>query len=450
MDDPFRRPRRSNILKRFQRGLGALGALFAPEKDRKEQLFEFAGILSDTEAGAFTSFINIQMANIFLAEYGVQLIANDRTVHVYEEWPGLDRRRRSGSIYREGIWAPGASTVLYLPAALRAEKGTVSQRCAFTFHRAPEGIGGAWMDNGPAGAVLRHLKGQALDHGAPAPLYRQRLTPDGYRKAHFVRYGMLGGATAAELKLATEMRGKVNNAIMALREADPAFLKRCEVEERKASELAEFLLTVTPRINRPEDGCRRIADQFIVGADDKQPIHLPPTKRVIRDENGVYWRGLVHPLLGPVGSWTRIGKFGAASEGRRLDRSTPIATPSWCHGLFGTFYRIPDPESAGFAIVAGKAVGSAWDLRRGRGRPRMQAGAYLTSRRLKPLNPARTGWGNIAFDLPKWAVDNSKTRNPMPYGDPWRDGEVSCPEPLRPVRFRDLWPDLVNCGQIVT
>src|SRR5262249_43550361 len=92
-----------------------------------------------------------------------------------------------------------------------------------------------------------------------------------------------------------------------------------------------------PASSHPEDGCMRIADPLLIEDDDRPS--RPPTKRVVRDENGVYWRGILHPLLGPIGRWIRIGKFGAASECRRLDPSIPIQLrkpkkgSQWLHSL---------------------------------------------------------------------------------------------------------------------
>jgi hypothetical protein len=76
----------------------------------------------------------------------------------------------------------------------------------------------------PAGCcgIFRSL---SLDEGAPAPLGRQGGTQ--WRSA---RLG--GGPSPQEKKRATGTRAKVNEAIVALREADRSFLAICEEQER--------------------------------------------------------------------------------------------------------------------------------------------------------------------------------------------------------------------------
>jgi hypothetical protein len=310
---PRRRPRRSNSLKDIGRLLSTASTTY---EDRKGRLEVHSAKLNNTDGNAHSNYFKIQTANLFLRQFGVQLIANDRAFHIYEEWPGMDRRLISGSVFTQ--------TKLFFSSG---------------------GIGAAWLDDGPAGNALRHLKHQALDLGAPVPLYRQRLTPSGYKKERFEKYGTLGGATDAELKRATETKAKLNAAIMALREANPEFLKSCEAEEDKPRQLARELYRLLeiwdqaagPDLKSPT--MRPLSSGLLIparnsteagsivrlfGDDDDLPALSPPTKITIRDENGVCWRGVRHPLLGPVGRWTRIGKFGAASECRRLNPSTPI------------------------------------------------------------------------------------------------------------------------------
>jgi len=133
--------------------------------------------LSDIEASARNLYFTIKTVNLLLQQFGVQLIGNEpdyRVFHIWEEWPGA--------------------------------------------------IGAAWLDDGPAGDVLRYLKAQALDRGAPAPLAKQ-----GSRERRSTR---LGGATAQEKRLATLSRWKENAGIMALRDADHSFIAACEAAER--------------------------------------------------------------------------------------------------------------------------------------------------------------------------------------------------------------------------
>jgi hypothetical protein len=159
---PVRRPRRSNSLKDLQRLLGVAGT--AHEESRKDRLLAKVRKLSDTETNARNNCFKIATVNLFLRRYGVRLIANDRVFHIEEDHPGA--------------------------------------------------IGAAWLDDGPAGDALRYLKAQALDEGAPAPLYRQGGTSEGS--------GRLGGPTKQEKDLATISRRKENGGIMALRDGrDP-------------------------------------------------------------------------------------------------------------------------------------------------------------------------------------------------------------------------------------
>jgi hypothetical protein len=135
-----RRPRRSNTLKDIGR---LIGIASTAHEDRKDRLLAKVRKLSDTEGSARSNYFTIQTVNLVLRRFGVQLIANDRVLHVLEEWPGA--------------------------------------------------IGAAWLDDGPAGDALRYLKAQALDRGAPAPLAKQ-----GSRER---RSAVRGGATAQEKRL---------------------------------------------------------------------------------------------------------------------------------------------------------------------------------------------------------------------------------------------------------
>jgi hypothetical protein len=489
-----RRPRYSNSLKSLRRLIG--GASTAHEKSRKERLFEHAAILADTEAGAYTCFINIQMANLFLEEFGVRLIANDRAVHVYEEWPGMDRRRISGSVLNCAVGFD-----------ISSREPVQWERTRLFFQGG--GMGAAWEDDGPAGAVLRHLKAQALDHGAPAPFYRQRFTDAGYRKDQFRKlrpvdcprqYGLLGGATADELKLATLSREKVNEAIMALREADPEFLKRCEEAERAAERLRlQF------EIGEEEP----VWGRYIRWAVDnrsgefawlrKQREAYNEAYEALARESGVETRkAKLKRINEEHRAWLAVVapytvRLPAIHECRQLDRSTPLLPIAWCKGFKSPGYRILDPERAGFAKVAGKREK----------KPRPRAPSFKPDHGEKPITmlwrdllaegklnvrvydcgggsgfcgsktplnskfrhkdfigpvwprprdligPVKH-WGNKPFDLPKWQARRG-TRPPMPYGDPWSAPDWRPPEPLRPVRYRDVWPTaLVNCVQIVT
>jgi hypothetical protein len=147
-----RRPRRSNSLKDIGRLLSI--APVAYEESRPDRLLAKARRMADTEPNAWHNWWKIQTANLYLREFGVQLIANDRVFHIHEAWPGA--------------------------------------------------IGAAWLDDGLAGEVLRHIRAQALD----------------------------GGAAAQEKRLATLSRARENAVIVALRDADPACVAASEEAER--------------------------------------------------------------------------------------------------------------------------------------------------------------------------------------------------------------------------
>jgi hypothetical protein len=166
-----RRPQRSNSLKDIGRLLGVADNAHV---DRKDKLLAQASTLNDTEGAARSNFWKIQRLNLFARELGFQIVANDRAFHFIEERPGA--------------------------------------------------VGQALLDDGPVGQALRHLRALSLDEGAPAPLARQ-----GAREKRSAR---LGGPLPHAKKAATDTKRKVNEAIVALREADPAFLAACEEQER--------------------------------------------------------------------------------------------------------------------------------------------------------------------------------------------------------------------------
>lgn len=172
-----RRPQRSNSLKDIGR---LLGVAETAHSDCKDKLLANAASLNHTELAARGNYFKIQRLNLFARELGFQFVANDpadgdsRTFHFHEDRPGA--------------------------------------------------VAQALLDDGPAGQALRHLKALSLDEGAPAPLGRQGGTQ--WRSAQ------LGGPPPLAKKRATETKGKINEAIVALREADPAFLAACEEQER--------------------------------------------------------------------------------------------------------------------------------------------------------------------------------------------------------------------------
>jgi hypothetical protein len=87
MSGPKRRPRRSNSSKTLHRELSTACTAYESRQDR---LKEKAQRISDTDGCAQYVFIEVQTANLFLRDFGVQVIANDCVIHMYEEWPGMD------------------------------------------------------------------------------------------------------------------------------------------------------------------------------------------------------------------------------------------------------------------------------------------------------------------------------------------------------------------------
>jgi hypothetical protein len=94
---------------------------------------------------------------------------------------------------------------------LNAERGAA--RVFHFLEERPGAVGRALLDDGPVGDALRHLKGQALDSAA-APLLKRR---------------------------ATVTRARINEAIMAIREADPAFMAEIEAAEKTSRDTAHLM-----------------------------------------------------------------------------------------------------------------------------------------------------------------------------------------------------------------
>jgi hypothetical protein len=192
--------------------------LSTAEVSRSDRLKADAAELN--EQTAFDNFFKTSFANVFLQRFGVQLIANrehEHIDHVYEEWPGMDRRRISGSVYRQ-------TKLFFLQG----------------------GMGVAWLDPGPLGTILRQCRRLAVGRGAPVALARQGARESrSFLLEQSTEYPGaaigLGGATPQELRLSTISHGKLNAAIMDLRDADPAVVAADRAYERSLGILDELI-----------------------------------------------------------------------------------------------------------------------------------------------------------------------------------------------------------------
>jgi hypothetical protein len=187
-------------------------------RDRAKERKRRAEELNDTLAAYHSCYWRVREADLALSPYGVRLVPNDRVFHIYEDWPGLDRRKVSGSV-RDGrklIWRrPEADRPLCRYCSTRWEPRTDGSRiwwllpegqsacvhcrgckapgnlslgpklrCAHSswksarqmvaaskprHHRIHFGIGVAWEKDG---GVLQFMEGR--DRGAPVPLCRQQ------------------------------------------------------------------------------------------------------------------------------------------------------------------------------------------------------------------------------------------------------------------------------------
>ena len=203
-------------------------------RDRAAEVKLRAEGVKDTLAGADAA----------LSPYGIRLI-NERGLHIYEEWPGLDRRKVSGS-----VWNPiGLAFLVALmrnpmlllvvrlpkPSQWKPEKTRCAHRTwksanqMVAASRAPDlfshpGIGRAWEEDTAARAFLLQLWALGLDRGAPVPLCRQQedLTArSSEKRSYLVERGVAypgaaigyGGATEQEKRRATIFDGRVNARI---------------------------------------------------------------------------------------------------------------------------------------------------------------------------------------------------------------------------------------------
>jgi hypothetical protein len=68
-------------------------------REREHHRKHLAERLNDTDAAAVESYWDVRIASLALEPYGIQLVPNDRVLHVFQEWPQQVRRKVSGSIW---------------------------------------------------------------------------------------------------------------------------------------------------------------------------------------------------------------------------------------------------------------------------------------------------------------------------------------------------------------
>ena len=216
-------------------------------RDRAKERKRRAEELNDTLAAYCRFYWRVRASDLVLRPYGIRLIANDRVFHVYEDWPGLDRRKVSGSAWdgRKLIWRKPSvrdyphklGKLTNGPKIRCAHKGgwksaaqlvAASRGVSRFSHR---GIGRAWEDDTAARDVLLMLKGAALDRGAPVPLCWQQEAITGrfsVKRPYVIERGVAypgaaighGGATEQEKRRATILDGQVNAAVGELRDLE--------------------------------------------------------------------------------------------------------------------------------------------------------------------------------------------------------------------------------------
>jgi hypothetical protein len=250
----------------------------ACEVSRSERLKADAAELDSKTA--FENFFQTSFVNVFLKRFGVKLISTDgseHVSHVYEEWPGMDRRRISGSVYRD--------TKL------------------FFLHG---GTGAAWLDPGPLGTVLRRqCRLQAADRGAPVALARQGARQS---RSFLIEQSTeypgaaigLGGATPQELKLLTTSQGKLNAARMALRDNDLVWLRECRAYERQELRLN---VLVGPRTTAHQAYVHQVLTspgKKLIDIGSRGPagdcFRLDPSNWIVESQNGPRGCPVVVPL----------------------------------------------------------------------------------------------------------------------------------------------------------
>src|SRR5262245_19502499 len=97
MTAPRRRPRRANSFKDLGRLLNAADT--AHEVSRSVRLEAIAVGSNDTDAFLEKFSGAVRLMDRLFQHFGVRIFAVGSVLHIDDEWPGMDRRRVSGSVW---------------------------------------------------------------------------------------------------------------------------------------------------------------------------------------------------------------------------------------------------------------------------------------------------------------------------------------------------------------
>ncbi len=99
-------------------------------REREHHRAQLAERLNDTDAAAVESHWDIRTASLALEPYGIRLIANDRVLHIYQEWPQQVRSKVSGSVWDGRTVKWRKPTVRDYPHKLGKLSNAPKVRCA--------------------------------------------------------------------------------------------------------------------------------------------------------------------------------------------------------------------------------------------------------------------------------------------------------------------------------
>ena len=250
MTAPRRRPRRANSLKDLGRLLNVADS--AGEVSRSARLEAGAVEINNTEAFLDKLGGAIEAMDHLFQRFGVRAIACGSVLHIHEDWPGMDRRRVSGSVWdgRAPLsTAPWEGPVRCAHKDWKAARRQLSAWRGLQLFRQGGGVGALWLDEGPVGELFRFLKTLGIDQGAPVPLDSQRF------RLGLSKTQTQGGPTPLEKRLATISRKKAKERVMALRDNDRSFLRECMAYERRELDLDDL---IGPRVTAHEAYVRQV------------------------------------------------------------------------------------------------------------------------------------------------------------------------------------------------